>query len=438
MKILQVVDGFPPKLLGGNRIYTYYLSKELAKKHEVHIFYSVIGDAEKTFTAHFERENLLIHELMIPRETLREIRKYLFFEDIDTDKRIITAFKETLKEINPDIVHFENLVGMSGLISSAKEFDVPVILTLHDYSFICPNSLLLRYDYTICNGPSPRKCRECRIKGRASRASELLSQYHIPETLTKILIEYVLKIFNNSERFRRRSEKIRTLILKKIDKIIAPSKFLEKVLVKYKISEEKIVYVENGYNLEAFNNFKKKKKEKDKIIFGFVGRISQEKGIHVLIRAFNTIPEDKAELRIYGVIPKYKHAYAKKLLENAKNNIRYMGKYTDVKIPYSEIDVLVYPSIWYENSPLVLAEAKITKTPVIASRLGAIPEFVEDMKTGLLFEPNNPADLREKIMKIIENPELIDKFKENIKPPKSMKEHAKEIEQIYKELLRHH
>jgi glycosyltransferase involved in cell wall biosynthesis len=111
-----------------------------------------------------------------------------------------------------------------------------------------------------------------------------------------------------------------------------------------------------------------------------------------------------------------------------------MGRYTDVREPYSNVDVLVVPSICYESFSLVIREAFITQTPVIASDIGALTEAVQDGKTGLLFQSGNPDDLYEKIRSIIENPDLMKKFKSNIKPVKTIQEQAKEIEAIYEDL----
>ena len=210
---------------------------------------------------------------------------------------------------------------------------------------------------------------------------------------------------------------------------------MRKLFVEYGVPEDKITYSENGYGLSAFKGFNKKKKDTDKIIFGFVGGVRRHKGVHILVDAFMNVPEEKAELKIYGNYNS-KSEYVKEILTKAKRkkNIKFMGGFEDVREPYSEIDVLLFPSIWYENCPLVLAEARATKTPIIASNLGAIPEFVEDWKRGLLFESNNPKDLYEKIMRIIDHHELIEKFRANTKPPKSIEEQAKEIEKIYREL----
>jgi glycosyltransferase involved in cell wall biosynthesis len=112
-----------------------------------------------------------------------------------------------------------------------------------------------------------------------------------------------------------------------------------------------------------------------------------------------------------------------------------MGRYTDVREPYSEMDVLVVPSICYESYSLVVREAFICKIPVIASDIGALPEAVQNGETGLLFQAGNARDLYEKMELIIHHPDLIEKFKTNIRPVKSIEQQAEEMEGIYLDLL---
>jgi len=361
----------------------------------------------------------------------------LFFENTYINREIENLFKTLINDIHPDIIHFEHLIGLSTtLIEIAKEFNIPTVLTLHDYWFMCLNIQLLRHDYTICKGPEPNKCSDCWIKKQSKAISEALNHYGIPKPLTKKPLQFILKAFNSPEKFKERGDYMKSLLLK-VDRIIAPSKFLKRLFVEYGVPENKIVYSENGYNLDAFKGFKKNKKDASKIIFGFAGNIIPIKGVHLLIDAFLNIPEDKAELRVYGNYnPKSK--YVKEILAKTKRkkNVKFMGRYYDPKEPFSEIDVLIVPSIVYETGgPLVIREALATKTPVIASKIGSIPELIIDGINGLLVEPNNPKDLYEKIMLIIEHPELIEKLKANIKPPRSMKEQAKEIERIYHSIL---
>lgn len=437
MKVLQVVHGFPPKQRAGTEIYTYYLSKELAKNHDVHVIYPEWEDVKEPTLVSFNQEDLILHELKLPANSkLQRFWSMLFFENTYINKEIESLFESLVIDINPDIIHFEHLINLSTtFIEIAKKLSIPTVLTLHDYWFMCPNIQLLRHDYTICEGPEPTKCRDCWIKKQSENLSEALAQYHIPKTLAKLPSELFLRTLNKPEDFARREEYLRNL-LAKVDKIIAPSRFLREIFVKYGVPKNKIIYSENGYSLNVFKGFKKKKRS-NKIIFGFAGGIARHKGVHILVDAFLNVPDDRAELRIYGSYSQ-KSKYVKELLEKTRNrkNIKFMGRYEDVKDPFSEIDVLIVPSICYETGgPLVVREALATKTPIIASRIGSIPELIIDGINGILFEPKNPRDLYGKIMKIIKNPELIEKFKANIEPPKSIDEQAKEIERIYIEVM---
>ncbi len=104
-------------------------------------------------------------------------------------------------------------------------------------------------------------------------------------------------------------------------------------------------------------------------------------------------------------------------------------------LPAKEIDILIVPSIWHENNPLVIQEAFLSKTPVIASNIGGIPELVIDGVNGLLFEPQDANDLREKIQHIIDEPNILEKFKENIPEVKNIEDNIREIEKLYNSLL---
>lgn len=435
MRILQVVHGFPPNQMAGTEIYTYYLSKELTKNHKVYVLYPIFEKVRKTSVISFHQNNLILYELKLPDNKLIKFRNMLFFQDIHARKEIEILFEKIIKNLRPDVIHFEHVIGLSAtFIEIAKKLNIPTVITLHDYWFMCPNIQLLRHNYTICEGPEPNKCFKCWIKKQSKTFSETLTKYYIPEELVKSLSEIIMKGLNYPKKFKERNKYLKNLLLR-VDKIISPSRFLREIFVNYGIPKNKIIYSENGYNLKVFEGFKKKK-DTDKIVFGFVGGISIHKGVHVVVDAFMNIPEDKAELRIYGNYSPNSE-YVKRIFEKVekKRNIKFVGRFENIKDPYSQIDILAFPSIWYENCPLVLMEAQATKTPVLASNLGAIPEFVEEGKTGLLFQPNNSSDLYEKIRFIVEHPELIEKFKANIKPPKSIKEQAKEIESVYKTLL---
>jgi glycosyltransferase involved in cell wall biosynthesis len=102
----------------------------------------------------------------------------------------------------------------------------------------------------------------------------------------------------------------------------------------------------------------------------------------------------------------------------------------------SEIDVLIVPSLWHENNPRVIQEAFAAQTPVVASNVGGMSEFVEHEVNGLLFERNNEIDLAKQLSRIINEPDLLPRLQEGIKPVKTIETEVEELILFYKELIR--
>jgi glycosyltransferase involved in cell wall biosynthesis len=224
-----------------------------------------------------------------------------------------------------------------------------------------------------------------------------------------------------------------------VDRFIAPSQYLKKEYVEFGIPDDKIKFIPHGIDIVPFKNFERKKS--DKIRFGFIGTILPAKGVDILVKAFSRIKDKRLELMIYGRLFPYRdfEYYPRHLERLSKNkNIRFMNEfdYKDISRVFSEIDILVLPSIWNENCPLTILEAFSTKTPIIASNIGGIPELIRDRVDGLLFEPRNCDDLYEKIQIFLNNPGLVEKLKERINPPKNIKENTRELEKIYSDLLK--
>lgn len=148
----------------------------------------------------------------------------------------------------------------------------------------------------------------------------------------------------------------------------------------------------------------------------------------------------EAELKIYGdFVPYGAFEDYPDLLQGLVSNkrIRFMGGYRHCNIAdiMAEIDALVVPSIWHENSPLTIHEAFLSKTPIIATDIGGMAEPVQDDINGLLFTTGSARDLREKIERIIRQPDLIGRLSKDIRPVKAIEENAGEIERLYHELI---
>lgn len=429
VKILQVVHGFPPHDRGGTEIATYNLSKELNKNHEVFVFYPVADSIRKPYSLSCgSRNGLEIIEINKHENILRKGLHLLNLEHTYKNKKIDAKFEEVLEEVKPNVVHFQHLIGLSAsLIPLVKKRDIPAFLTLHDYWFMCPQIQLFNQNFNVCGGPNRKStnCQECYLDQTLCSISDKLKFKPIENRFAKNFSS----LFLDKKNFSRRNEYLRET-LEEVTLLIAPSKFLLGKFVVYGIPEGKIIYSPHGIDFEVFRGFKKK--SSDKLRFGFVGYVAVHKGVHVLIEAFNKIKSSNVELKIYGSYDPHSE-YFRSLKQKSKNpNIRFMGEFDDVKEPYSEIDVLVIPSIWQETGgPMVLKEAFATKTPVIGSNVGSIPEFLRDSREGFLFKKGNSTDLYEKMHKFITNSELVKKYSKNIKTPRSIKEQTKELEKLY-------
>ncbi|MBA7641508.1 putative teichuronic acid biosynthesis glycosyltransferase TuaC [subsurface metagenome] len=172
-----------------------------------------------------------------------------------------------------------------------------------------------------------------------------------------------------------------------------------------------------------------------KIRFGFIGPFIEQKGLHILIRAFNKVKVDNVVLKIFGDKPALsRDSYSTKIRSMVRNkNIKFMGRFNneDIAKILSTIDVLIVPSIWYENSPLVIHEAFMARVPVITANIGGMAELVQNNMNGLLFKVGDAEDLFEKIDRFIKEPRLIEELGKNIPAIKTIEEDANELEGLY-------
>ncbi|WP_297500350.1 glycosyltransferase family 4 protein [Thermococcus sp.] len=416
MRILLVTSGYPPERLGGAGLYVHYLALELAKRHEVHVFtVSRTGEG-------WEENGIRYHAVPPVSSPLRA----LFIDRTYKNGRVEKTFLKVLGEVEPDVVHFHNLwafrTGLLPLLASERGY--PTVQTLHDYWFICPINIMSFKKRTPCPGPEPARCSECWNHIMAS----YLSRKSIPESAST----RILKPFNRPSRFASRNELL-LKVLGSVDVVIAPSNFLRTKFIEAGLDEEKVTHIRNGYPHSVFRGFKKRRNE-SRLVFGFIGVPSYQKGAHVAVKAAKFL-EGNFELRIYGGGGDPDYVSKLKEFMGKDERVKFMGRFEDIRIPYSSIDVLLFPSLWYENCPLVLAEAALSKTPVVASNLGAIPEFVTHGKTGFLFAPGDFRDLARWMGVFLEHPELVEEFGRAQKPPEDMGEHATRLLRVYKGLL---
>jgi glycosyltransferase involved in cell wall biosynthesis len=415
MRIAFVVHKFPPHSVGGVETYTWSLARVLSELgHQSHVFYPL--QEVRPSTAQVERDGIHLWRVALPatREGEDPIRQYWH---TFRDRSIEAGFEPFLAAVEPDVVHFQHVQGVSARLLRLAE-SYPRLLTLHDYWFFCATSQLARPDGAVCDGP--RWCLNC------VDCLTVRPDLHRLRTLRPLVALPLL--YRNL--YLRQS-------LRSMPLFLAPSEFLRQQYVQQGLPTERILSIELGLDRQRLTaDTPAFPAAPGRPHFGYLGTLGPHKGVHVLVEAFNQLPE-RAALTVYGDESRFS-GYTAELKRAAKHpNIRFAGAldHRHVGAALRQLDCLVVPSVWYENSPLVIQEAYGVGVPVVASRLGALPEKVDDGKTGWLFNAADSADLARVLRGLIDRPEQLLAVRRNIRPAPTMQQHAQRMLQIYQALI---
>ena len=403
MRILQVIHGYPPYYMAGSEVYTYNLTRELAKDNEVFVFCR-FEDKEKPLYEFYDTVCNGVH--------VRYINNYepknATFYDKYLNPHIDDMFRDYVKEINPDVVHVGHLSHLSTQIPiiAKREFGLPVLFTIHDFWMFCHRGQLINpANWEICQLPNVAQCTAC-------------AQFHYrnPNFDKRLIVE--------------RDEHIKNVV-DCVDVFLAPSHTLGDFYVDMGVPRAKVFYSKYGFNVSKIRRHEKVLHET--ITFGFTGRIIYTKGVHLLCEAFCRV-KGNARLVIYG---DEKSSYGEDLVSRySSERIEFKGRYhnDDLQKVLDSFDVLVCPSIWLENAPLVIQEAQSACLPVLVSNKGGMAELVYDGVDGFSFELGNVDDLQAKMQQIVDNPQILLTLTEPIEKVRSIKDDADFCVKKYNEL----
>lgn len=396
MRILLVNKYLHPK--GGAETYVFKLGKALWEAgHEVQYFgmadrENIVGNEANAYTEDIDFHKLSARYLTYPFKIIysRQARKKI---------------RAVLDDFKPDIVHLNNFNFQltPSIIYQIKKSNIPIVYTAHDVQLVCPN-------HKLRNDNIEGLCRECYggkygkcVKYNCIHSSKLRS------------------ILGAIEGFVYR--KLHTY--KKIDKIICPSKFMEKELFQ---NPDIAGRTEVLYNF--IDEIKPAGKEKKNYIIYF-GRYSEEKGIKTLIKAAKALPDVKFVFAGKGELEKEINAVG-----NIRNVDFLSGDKLCAAIERAQFTILA--SEWSENCPFTVMESQTLLTPVLGANIGGIPELIDEGKTGMLFESGNAEDLKEKIEYLYNNSDLCGKMSRECKNISydTVRKYTEKIIEIYKDLLK--
>jgi glycosyltransferase involved in cell wall biosynthesis len=436
MNILQVIHDFVPETLAGAEINTHKLSVDLAARgHDVHVFCRGWNLEAEPYSIRDEALDGL-HVRRVDFGTAGKAHRARRH-----DPQIDQAFRDYLAEVQPDVIHFQHFIYLTtDLLAIAKESGAPILVSLRNFWFRCPWGNRLYHDGSLCDRYADLECLSCLWPDYQSRKRKVIPWRVVNPLLVGMYRAGLGRLLPVQSEPRQILDSLSNWVpefrraLLHADAVHSPSRFLAEMVIGFGVPAERVVVIENGIRYDPSRVLAKT--PSSRLRFGLIG-VSHHKGAHVAVQAMHHLPLEAAELRMYGQVADKR--YMRHLEATAKGaNVQFLGSFptSDMYKIFGELDVLIVPSIWYENCPTVIREAFATGTPVVTSGIGGMAEAVQDGLDGFHFAVGDLVDLADKLRRFIENPFLLSDFQANLEAPPTAEAVSDQIEAIYHRMAR--
>lgn len=376
---------------------------------------------------------------------------------------VLRAVEGVVAGWRPEVAHLHHLMYLGlDLPRRLAAAGVPVVLTLHEYWLLCPrNGQLLHPGGGLCEGPEEGLCarclrgfrfgrgpRELRVARWAARVRGLTSWDPFP-LLKRLASRGGRKGLGPRELprdadpalvpfLRRRREAVAGL-RPHVAGVLAPSRFLAARFEACGWPSGSIRYWPNGVPVEPGS--RRFRGDPDRPLkVGYMGAVSPQKGLHVLVEAHARMARGQARLRIHGDL-RFDPAYwARTRQRLVREEVELAGPFDPGEAPavLREMDVLVVPSVWYENAPLVIAEAHAAGVPVVASRLGGMAEMIQDGRDGALFRPGDAGELARVLGRLASDRRELERLAARCRPHRTLDEEIRDLKDLYRALTGAH
>jgi glycosyltransferase involved in cell wall biosynthesis len=374
-RILIVSHGHPDHSKGGAEVAAYNLFKEYERLGLDTVFLARTDQPShggSAFSTINSDKEILFHTHM---------SDFFLFQS-GCKKHVWQEFRALLERYKPTVIHFHHYIHMGlELIREVRNTlpDARIVVTLHEYLAICANNGQMvkpGKQMKLCYKSSPTDCARCFPERSAA-------DFFLRE-------KYIKSIFNL------------------VDMFVSPSHFLIERYKAWGIPEEKMVMVENGQPEIETPAPRPLAEGEGRGRFAFFGQINPFKGVDVLLEAFKLLPEDiqeKVHLDIHGAnLEGQTEAFQEKihgLLEDLGDLVTLHGSYESHEIGrlMEQADWVIIPSVWWENSPMVIQEAFNHGRPLIGSDIGGMVEKITDGVNGYNFRSGSSNALKQAILK---------------------------------------
>lgn len=444
MRILLTVHQFFPEYFSGTEVLTFSVAKELLLRgHEVFVFTGFPAKQQLPDEERFDSYNIEGIEVYRFHHAFTPMGQQHVLSEIEYDNHLAAHFFAHLMDtIHPDVVHFFHFsrLGIS-LIDVARQKAIPAYYTPTDFWSICPTSQLLLCNGSVCDGPTKRG-------GNCIKHVATLTHWRRLATLVKYLPDSVVDgislIANSNIEFQFPFRKDISALsqrpsfninrLNALHGIVSPNQLMTDVLTRNGVDERLIVQSAYGIEISGLDAVQRQYDLAKPLIIGYIGTLAPHKGCQILIEAFLSLKDKGAKLKIYGNLFDFKEYVAELKELSAKcENIEFLGTFPNAQIAeiFAGIDVLVVPSVWYENTPLVIYSALAAKCPVVASDFPGMSEAVRHGWNGLTFHPGNAEALMQCLQRLLATPNLLEQLSRNCQKPKSIATYVDELLVFY-------
>jgi glycosyltransferase involved in cell wall biosynthesis len=444
MKILISAPAFYPHSFGGGEIYVYHLTKELLRRgHALKVLTPLKWPEDKKSHKLYVLENYTYENIAVISISLNPDKTSFAEKTTGYGPVLVESLRKIISEYSPELIHINGLKSV--IVSICNELQIPHVVTAHHTGIVCPAGGLVGRNGNVCKKEiNAHNCIPCCCYRKRPK-------WYIGGLMGKIP-EWVYRPLGKRLRARNKLSYIlrglitpwvveesmhqKKIVLEKTQMIIAPSDFMQDLLMKGGCDPERIIAIPHG--VEHLDRNLLEDAKGSPIRFGYVGRIDPLKGLHILLRAAVLLDNlSSFEIHIFGTVRNpWDEEYKKKTLNEFRDKVKIFDHglipHEKLSEAFAKFDVLIVPSILPEAFGLVVAEAFSAGKPVIVSNTGALAEQVQDRVNGFIVECNDPKALFKAMQEFINDPELIITMSKNIPHVKTLQEYVDEIEGIYK------
>jgi glycosyltransferase involved in cell wall biosynthesis len=456
MHILMITIGYPPDQVGGTEVYVAGLVEALKQQgHSCNVAYvEAVDDPQAAdislVTREFEGTSVYIIQVNAVTQKL----EFLIFDSQLRDK-LIAEFCKVVEKVQPDVIHVHPLqLGFeSYLIEQLNRLGHKVVLTFHSSTTTCARGDLIYMGKQVCDGLVRQdRCTKCLYHWKSVPAPLAAALSKTPVSWFRRLHSLLgpagvgkkLRSFLSVPLIIQERRRAWERATRNSHRIVAVCEWVRDTIIKNGGPREQIDFARHGlrFGAEQPNGYTHSGAAR----FGYLGRISPEKGIGPLVNVLAQMdPQDRFEFEFCSSTFKSKNRRPEEerlvrsiyQLAEKDSRVRVLDGVSDGQLRgvLGKWDALVVPSLWLESGPQVIYESFAAHTPVLGSRLGGIAELVREGETGFLCEPGSETELMALLQQYAKHPSDLRALRGKIQPVRTTAEVANDMVQVYERAL---